>query len=213
MKPPASPTGQVITPRQTHATNSPFHQAVSVPKNTYKTVLDAWKGYHSIPLAEEDKDYTTFITPFGRYRYLTAPQGFLSAGDGYTARFDKIAAEIDQRKQCVDDSLLYDSTITDQFFRTCRFLTLCSNGIIFNWKKFIFAQKEVNYLGFEITADSVRPSKSYLQSIRDFPQPTDITGIRSWFGLVNQVAYAFSMTDTMIPFRELLKPTSEFIFH
>ena len=68
-------------PRQTHATDSPFHQVVSVPKDTYKTVLDAWEGYHSIPLAEEDKDYTTFITPFGRYRYLTAPQGFLSAGD------------------------------------------------------------------------------------------------------------------------------------
>ena len=29
-----------VSARQTHATESPFHQAVSVPKNTYKTVLD-----------------------------------------------------------------------------------------------------------------------------------------------------------------------------
>ena len=70
----------------------------------------------------------------------------------------------------------------------------------------------MEYLGFEITADSVRPSETYLQSIKEFPQPTDITGIRSWFGLVNQVAYAFSMTDTMKPFREMLKPTTEFIW-
>ena len=46
-----------ITARQTHATESPFHQAASVPKNTVKTVLDAWKGYHSVTLAEEDIHY------------------------------------------------------------------------------------------------------------------------------------------------------------
>ena len=49
-------------PRQTHATESPFNQAASVPKDTYKTVLDAWEGYHSIPLAKKDQHYTTFIT-------------------------------------------------------------------------------------------------------------------------------------------------------
>ena len=108
---------------------------------------------------------------------------------------------------------MYDKTIREQFFRTCSFLTLCSsNGIIFNKEKFQFSQKEVEYLGFEITADSVRPSETYLQSIRDFPQPTDITGIRSWFGLVNQVAYAFSMTNEMKQFREMLKPTTDFIW-
>ena len=33
-----------VSARQTHPTESPFHQAVSVPKNTYKTVLDCWKA-------------------------------------------------------------------------------------------------------------------------------------------------------------------------
>ena len=45
-----------------------------------------------------------------------------------------------------------------------------------------------------------------LSAIQEFPKPTDITGARSWFGLVNQVAYAFSMTAEMLPFREMLKP-------
>ena len=36
--------------------------------------------------------------------------------------------------------------------------------------------------------------------------------IRSWFGLVNQVSYAFSMTEVMRPFRAFLKPTTEFIW-
>ena len=74
--------------RQTHATESPFHQAVSVPKHTFKTVLDAWEGYHSVPLAEEDRHFTSF----GRYRYKTCPQGFFASGDGYTSSYDKIVA-------------------------------------------------------------------------------------------------------------------------
>ena len=199
--------------RQTHATESPFHQAVSVPKHTYKTVLDAWEGYHSVPLAEEDRNFTCFITPFGRYRYKTCPQGFLASGDAYTSRYDKIVAGFGNFTKCVDDTLLWDQTVGEAFQRTCEYLNLCSsNGIIFNQKKFVFCQKQVEFLGFEITEDSVRPASTYLQAIQNFPTPKDITDIRSWFGLVNQVAYAFSMTDVMRPFRDLLKPSPEFVW-
>ena len=49
-----------------------------------------------------------------------------------------------------------------------------------------------------------------LSSIRNFPRPVDISGIRAWFGLVVQVAYAFSKTDVMLPFRDLLKSMEPF---
>ena len=49
--------------RQTHAVEVPFHQASAVPPNTRRSVLDAWNGYHSVPLAKEDRSKTTFLTP------------------------------------------------------------------------------------------------------------------------------------------------------
>ena len=48
------------------------------------------------------------------------------------------------------------------------------------------------------------------QAIKEFPAPTNITQMRSFFGLVNQVSFAFSMKDTMAPFRELLRPSAVF---
>ena len=51
--------------RETHHTQSPFHQARAVPLHTKKTVFDAWNGYHSVELHEADRHYTTFITPWG----------------------------------------------------------------------------------------------------------------------------------------------------
>ena len=129
--------------RQTHHTMSPFHQASMVPANTYKTVLDAWNGYHSCELDEESRHMTTFITPWGRYQYRTLPQGFLAAGDAYTERYDRIISEVQDKTKCVDDTILWKSNIRDIFFHTCQYLTLCSrNGIVFNQKKFCFARQE-----------------------------------------------------------------------
>ena len=60
----------VHSTRETHHTLSPFHQATLIPKGKKKSVFDAWNGYHSVPIRECDRHYTTFITPWGRYRLL-----------------------------------------------------------------------------------------------------------------------------------------------
>ena len=43
------------------------------------------------------------------------------------------------------------------------------------------------------------------EAISSFLTPQNITDVRPWFGLVNQVSYAFSQDEIMAPFRELLK--------
>ena len=123
--------------RQTHSTETPFNMASGIPQNTYKTVLDAWNGFHSIPLRKEDMHLITFLSPWGRY--------------------DKIVRDFGPRKKCVDD-------------------TCSSKGIVFNASKFQFGAKTVDFLGFTVTEDSVKPSDKYLAAIRDFPTPTDMTG-------------------------------------
>ena len=35
---------------QTHPSAPPFPEAQSVPADSYKTVTDAWQGFHMIPL-------------------------------------------------------------------------------------------------------------------------------------------------------------------
>ena len=79
--------------RETHHTQSPFHQKRTVPSNTLKTTFDAWNGYHSIALDPKDRHLTTFITPWGRYRYCVCPQGYMASGDAYTRRFDEIISD------------------------------------------------------------------------------------------------------------------------
>ena len=195
------------TYRATHHTASPFNQVSQVPPNTYKTVLDAWNGYHSLHLSPSARDATTFITEWGRYRYRRAPQGFHAAGDGYTKSFDDITMDVQRKTKCIDDTLLWDSDITSSFWHTIDYIDLCaSNGIVFNPTKFHFAKREVEFAGFTVSETGIKPSAALLDAILKFPKPNNITDARSWFGLVNQVAYNIATSDYMHPFRDLLKP-------
>ena len=100
---------------------------------------------------------------------------------------------------------LWDSDIESNFYRVCQFLEKCASaGCVFNPKKFQFAQNEVNFLGFKITMTGLGPTDSFIDTIRSFPTPKNLTDIRAWFGTVNQVAYAFAATQHMEPFRTLL---------
>ena len=197
--------------RETHHTDSPFLQARSVPRNVFKTIFDAWNGYHSVLLDDRDRHYTTFITPWGRYRYCVAPQGYISSGDAYTRRFDEIVVNVPNKTKCIDDTLLWGTTIEQCFFQAAQWLDICGrNGITLNPDKFVFAEETVEFAGFEISPSTVRPCPKLFDAIENFPTPSNITDIRSWYGLVNQVAYSFASAKVMLPFRKLLSPSTVF---
>ncbi|XP_059914686.1 uncharacterized protein LOC132462923 [Gadus macrocephalus] len=106
-----------------HVKPSPLHLARRIPGDTWKTVTDAWNGYHSVPLRVSDRRLTTIVTPFGRWRYIRAPQGFLSSGDGYNHRFDAILSDFERKERCVDDTIHYDTDLEHHWWRTIDFLT------------------------------------------------------------------------------------------
>ncbi|VDI79213.1 Hypothetical predicted protein [Mytilus galloprovincialis] len=162
-----------------------YHKMVISTEWKRKTVFDSWNGYHSVPIPEEDRHLTTFITPWGRYRYRTAPQGYIASGDAYTRRYDEIVAEIPNKTKCVDDVLLWADSIEESFIQAVQWLDICGrHGITPNPEKFIFGQDIVEFAGFEITPNTVRSCRKYLKAILDFATPRNITDIRSWFGLV-----------------------------
>ena len=121
-------------------------------------MTDAWNGYHSVPLRESDRHLTTFITPFGRWRYTRSPQGFLSSGDGYNRRFSAILTDFLRQERCVDDTVFYDNNLEEHWWRTIDFLSLVGRaGIVLNPDKFQFAQQTVDFAGFRVCTSSVEP--------------------------------------------------------
>ena len=191
---------------QTHFTAAPFHKAMACPAGIKKSVLDTWNGYHSMALDARSWHLTTLITPWGRYRYCTMPQGYLAAGDAYTDRYDRIVKDV-RNKKCIYDMLLWSTSVEGEFNQVCDYLLLCaSNGIVFNLKMFVFCEDAVEFAGFEIGPSLVKPGAKVLEAIHEFLEPKTISNIRGWFSLINQVALFYAVCPVIEPFRALLKP-------
>ena len=194
--------------RETHHTPTPFNLVSGIPQHTYKTVADAHCGFHQSKLNECSSKLTTFVTPWGRYRYLRTPMGLSSSTDAYTRKFDDAIEHIERKLKCVDDILLYDCNIENAFWHAYDFLETCARkGITLNPEKFKFCQREVEFVGYSIGWEAYGPTEERLSAVRDFHMPAkpSITDIRSWFGLVNQLAPFLATAPVMQPFRDLLK--------
>ena len=188
--------------RQTHLVLPPYQKAMLGPIHMYKTVTNTWKGYHSVPLDKESSKLTQFVTPFGCYRYLTNPQGNHVWGDAYNKRFDMVTAAVPNVCRQVDDSLLWQPTITESFNHTAEYLTLLGrNGILRNPVKFQFCLKQVDWSGFRLGEDTVTPMPIFSRAIRDFPTPVNRTDLRSFMALVQQVSYATAVAPKLRLFR------------
>ena len=110
-----------------------------------------------LPLREEDQAKMIFLTPWGTYHYRTTPQGFVVAGDAYTARYDDIVADM---RKCVDDSILWAEGMEGMFSQTCEYISHCARaGVTFNIDKFVFGAREGEFVGFWLDQTSVRPTK------------------------------------------------------
>ena len=198
--------------REPHGGKSPFEMERAVPRETWKSVHDAWNGFHSIPIYEEDLHLTTFQSAPGRLRHGKAPQGFRSSGDACNKRFDFIVLDFKDKERFVDDTIYRDVDFESHWLRTMEFLETVDNaGIILNPKKFQLAQKDVKFAGFETTCSGVTPLQKYIDAIRMFPTPSCLTDVRAWFGLTNQVSH-YPQVRKLAPMRPMLKNYAKFEF-
>ena len=135
------------------------------------------------------------------------PTRTLCSEDAYTHRADNITRDVKRQCKVVDDTLVYDDTITGNFWHTWYYLKLCGdNGITFNEEKFQFCQLEVEFAGFRVTSGRIKPGRKILRDIENFPEPRTLSTARSWFSLIEQMAWSYLISDTLTNFRDLVKP-------
>jgi hypothetical protein len=153
---------------------------------------------------------TATRTPSPQNEAFSATSVYLSSGDSYTKHTDAILDDCPEKpsendyEKIVDDIIQLSEMMEQSFFRICSMLSYCNkNGMVFSPDKFMFAKETLEFAGFEITMEGIKPTDKYIEAIRNFPAPTNISEVRSWFGLINQVAYSFVKTEHMAPFRHL----------
>ncbi len=189
--------------------------AVELPRTARVfACLDAKTGYWQILLDEESQELTTFITPYGRYKFLRNPMGLASAQDEYCRRGDEALAGVINLRKVVDDILVYGQNNQELLNSVREVLERCrEHKITLNAKKFQFGLEEINYVGYKVSSDGVRADESKLSAIANFPQPTNLVELRSFMGMVNQFQdFTPCIAAAAEPLRGLMRPRNEFLW-
>lgn len=156
--------------------------------NRIFTTLDLSSSFWQIPLKVEDRDFTTFSTPKGNFRYVTTPQGLNASAEIFAMLADQILAPLSNLKisNYIDDFAAGSNSVEEMLHKLrLLFERFRLFGITINPEKCNFMLPEINFLGHRLNANGIRPIEENIIKIRDFPQPNTVKKIRRFVGLVS----------------------------
>ena len=109
------------------------------------TTIDLSSAYHQIPLTEESKDITAFITTEGLFRFTRIPFGLASASSVFQRMMHKIFKDVKGVSYFQDDILIHakDQEEHDQLLHTV-LTRLKENGLTVQRDKCKFNQTTVD---------------------------------------------------------------------
>ena len=175
--------------------------------------LDAVQGYYQISLSKESRPLTTFLLPQGRFRYCRCPMGLNASSDHYNKRSDEIFRGLPGVLKLIDDILIEAPDEDTLFKRIETVLQRCKeHNVILSLSKLAIGE-QVPFSGFTISSSGVSPSPERTEAIKAFPTPSNISELRSFLGLANQLGrFLPDLAHISTPLRSLLKKNIKWLW-
>ena len=173
--------------------------------------LDANSGFWQVPMGTESRHLTTFITPIGRFCFNRLPFGISSAPEHFQRRMSTILDSISGVLCNMDDILVYGENKTVHDRRLIRVLEcLKEAGVTLNDQKCEFSKTSIKFLGHIVSDQGIEADPDKIDAIVNMSPPTDITSLRRFLGMINQLAkFLPNLAKITKPLRELLVKSND----
>ncbi|GBG84956.1 hypothetical protein CBR_g39419 [Chara braunii] len=178
--------------------------------------LDLKSGYHQLEIRKEDRYKTAFKTRYGHFEWLVMLFGLTKAPTTFQAAMTTEFRHMLDRFVLIylDDILVYSRSLNEhvEHLRTV-LKRLRQAKYKANRDKCEFAQQELEYLGHYVTPQGIRPLADKIEALRVWPEPTNITDVRSFMGLAGYYQrFITGYSRIAAPMTRLKSPKVPFVF-
>lgn len=174
---------------------------------TVFSTIDLANAYYQLPLHEDSRDITAFITHDGLFRFCRVPYGLASAPSAFQKMMATILQGVPGVKNYLDDLIVYGETAEEHDSNLTTVLQkLKEAGLVLNDRKCNFRQTSLRFLGHIISANGILPDQEHLDAVRKAPPPSDAASLQSFLGLVSWYSkFLPGFAKVVAPMRECAK--------
>ena len=148
--------------------------------------LNAFQGYHQIPLALDDQAKTSFVTPIGNYHYKVMPFGLKHAGSTYQRIMTKMfESQMGKNIEVYIDDMVVKSKIVFEHIGDLAniFKILRGHKLRLNASKCSFGVGSGKFLDYMVTHRAIEVNPDQVRAINNLQPPWNLKEIQKLTGI------------------------------
>ena len=148
--------------------------------------LDAFQGYHQIPLASDDQEKTAFVTPLGNYHYKVMPFGLKNVGSTYQRMMTKMfEPQLCRSIEVYIDDMVIKSKLVSEHVGdlTNIFEILRKHKLHLNASKCSFGVGSGKFLGYMVTHKGIKVNPDQIKAINSLQPPRNPKEVQKLAGM------------------------------
>ena len=162
----------------------------------YFSTLNLSSGYWQIAMHPDSQEKTAFATHESLHEFLVMPFGLKNAPATFQRLMQQVLMGLNPTDGTpfvsvyIDDIMIFSRTQEDHIRHLELVLKMLTEANLkLKPEKCIFFRQEVEYLGYRITSSGLQTSQCHVEAVKNFPQPTDVKGVRTFLGLTSYYSH------------------------
>ena len=148
---------------------------------TWFNTLDLLSGYHNIPICQQDRDKTAFITPRGCFRYKVFPFGLTTAISVFQRLMDLVRCGLTY-VFCfvyIGNIIVFSKDFDSHLDRLAEiFKRLKQAKLKLHITKCSLFRRRVSFLGHTLSGAGIEVQPKKVRAVEDWPTPQNVTKLR-----------------------------------
>src|SRR5687768_15749206 len=153
----------------------------------WTTWLDLNMRYYHLSLMPNVSQLCTVVLLWGKYEYLRLPMGLCNSPDIFQEKMSELMVGLEFARAYLDNLLIISKTDFNEHLEHLEhaLTQLSEAGLKINASKCSFCQAELEYLGYWITRNGIKPIAKKVEAILKLAPPTKRKELRKFIGMIN----------------------------